>query len=259
MGNRLLVTIGTEGTTNWVSTPDGQKFNLGPISALQLVEQAISKGVARRALDEFNRNGEVLVSVDEDRLWDLLAPNRSRWASDGCFSMARHKSEPSEKEFTMNTLLDDIQAIERHVAALDEAASRKATNLQEGVQVLIKLANKVKSPNQSKNETYYNLGTPEVFEVGDKVAGLMFDTHEANVDLANTILATAEATVEKIDALVTAGRRFNAAKAKMDVHAVTSKVAGILKTDLTASWVRDDLTKLADRANNIHALFANAK
>jgi hypothetical protein len=260
MGNRLLVTIGTDGVTDWVSTPDGQKFNLGAVSALNLVSRAVQKGLAKHVLKEFNRHGEVMASVDEDKLWELLAPKRARWSSDVSSSMAFHKSESSQrKESTMNTLSDDIQAIERHVAALDQAASRKAINLSEGVQHLVKLANKIKSPNQSKNETYYNLGAPEVHEVGDKTAGLSFDVYEGNLNLANQILATAEETVGKIDVLAEAGRPFNAAKAKLDVHAVTMKVAGILKTDLTASWVRDDLVKLASRADEIHSLFASAK
>lgn len=259
MGSRLLVTIGMDGPTNWVSTPDGQRFNLGPVSALQVVTQTLPRGVARRTLDELNRKGEVMVPVDEDHLWDLLAPTRARWASGGS-SILNSKLEPSQrKESTMTTLSDDIQVLERHVNALNEASSRKATNLQEGVRALIKLAGKIKSPNQGKNDTYYNLGTPEVFEVGDKTAGLSFDVYEGNLDLANQILATAEETVGKIDALAAAGRPFNAAKAKLDVHTVTVKVAGILKADLTASWVREDLVKLASRANAIHGLFSNSK
>ncbi len=265
MASRLLVTIGTDGVTDWVSTPDGQRFNLGAVSALNLVARTVQKGLAKHILNEFNRHGEVMASVDEDQLWELLAPKRARWSSDVSSSMPPHRAEPSQrKESTMNTLSDDLQVIERHVSALDQAASRKATNLGEGVQLLVKLANKIKSPNQSKNETYYNLGAPEVHEVGDKTAskkttGLSFDIYEGNLNLANQILATAEETVGKIDVLAEAGRPFNAAKAKLDVHEVTVKVAGILKTDLTASWVRDDLVKLASRANEIHSLFASAK
>jgi hypothetical protein len=159
----------------------------------------------------------------------------------------------------MNTLFCNLQAIERHINALDEAASKKASNLAAGVDHLIRLATKIKTPNQSKNETYYGLGSPEVFEVGDKVASLSIDTHEGNIALANQILATAEETVEKIDTLAKAGRPFSASRAKADVHTVTKKVASILRTDLTASWVREDLTKLASRAQEIHSLFVNAK
>jgi hypothetical protein len=33
----LLVTIGTDGSKDWVETPDGQKFALGSVSVLSLV------------------------------------------------------------------------------------------------------------------------------------------------------------------------------------------------------------------------------
>lgn len=166
----------------------------------------------------------------------------------------------------MNTISDDLTAIERHIQALNEAASKKAANLPEGVAHLAKLAGKIKSPNQSDNSTYYNLGAPKVHEVGDKaastetsVSGLSFDTMVANQEIANGILAKAASTVQTIDKLAAAGRRFNASQAKADVKAVTTKASGIMTTDLTQSWVKGDLDKLAARMDTIHGLFANAK
>lgn len=159
----------------------------------------------------------------------------------------------------MSTIVDDLTAIETHIAALNEAASKKASNLSSGVEILFKMANKIKSPNQSKNQTYYNLGAPDVYEVGDKTAGLSFDVFQANTDLANTIIAKSEETVEKIQKLAKAGRKFNASKAVADVRAVSTKVANILAVDLTAPWVRGDLDKLASRAEQLAGLFANAK
>jgi hypothetical protein len=55
---------------------------------------------------------------------------------------------------------------------------------------------------------------------------------------------------------VTAGKKFNATKAKSDVLAVTTKVAGIVSdVDLTVPWVADDLQKLAARADQLYGLF----
>jgi hypothetical protein len=164
----------------------------------------------------------------------------------------------------MNTFNDDLTAIERHIQALNEAASKKANNLDSGVYYLTKLAGKIKSPNQSNNSTYYNLGAPQVHEVGDKVAGtavegLAFDTVTANQEIGQGILAKAASTNDKIDALAKAGRRFNASKAKADIQAVTTKAAGILETDLTQSWVKSDLSKLAARMDQLAGLFENAK
>jgi len=163
----------------------------------------------------------------------------------------------------MSTIFDDLTALETHIAALKEAGVKKASNLQDGVKLLFKLAGKIKSPNQSKNQTYYNLGAPQVFEVGDKAAsedsGLSFDTYQANTELATGIIAKVEETSQKIAKLAKAGRKFNASKAQSDVKAVSDKVAGILKADLTAGWVKADLTKLAARAEELHGLFAAAK
>lgn len=159
----------------------------------------------------------------------------------------------------MNTFSDDLTLIERHIQALNEAASKKASNLADGVDYLKKLAGKIKSPNQSDNSTYYNLGAPKVHEVGDKVAGLAFDTVVENQEIANGLLAKAASTVQTIDKLAAAGRRFNANQAKADLKEATTKASGILTQDLTQSWVKADLQKLAARVERIHGLFANAK
>jgi hypothetical protein len=261
----VIVTIGTDGVTDWVKTPDGLKYNLGPVSALRFVAGLIPRGRAKRVLDTFLSAGEALASVDEDRMWALLAPHRARWSSNVSSSMPPEECKPAHaRKGTMTTLSEDLTKIENHIQLLNKAAAAKAVNLAEGVGILVKLANKIKSPNQSKNQTYYNLGAPQVHEVGDKVAGegvegLSYDTYSANVDLAATITAKAEETVKTIDKLAKAGRSFNASRAKSDVAAVTTKVAGILSADLTASWVRGDLDKLAARMDQIHGLFAKAK
>ena len=171
----------------------------------------------------------------------------------------------------MATIHDDLTALENHIALLNKHASKVTpASLKEGQELLAKLAQKIKSPNQSQNGTYYNLGAPQVFEVGDAApkpvtvnageeSGLAYDAIQSNTSAAQQILAKAEATVAQIDKLAAAGKKFNAAKAKADVHGVTSKVAGILKMDLTASWVAGDLVKLAAKADHIHGLFASAK
>jgi len=260
----VLVTIGTDGVTDWVQTPDGLKYNLGPVSALRFVAGLVPKGRAKLVLDTFLASGEAIASVDEEQMWALLAPHRARWSAVSS-SMPPERCEPANaRKGTMNTLSDDLTRIENHIKLLNKAAATKATNLAEGVGILVKLAGKIKSPNQSDNSTYYNLGAPKVYEVGDKVAGsevsgLSFDTYTANTEMAASITAKAEETFKTIEKLAAAGRKFNASRAKADVAAVTTKIAGILGTDLTAPWVRDDLTKLAARMDQLHGLFANAK
>ena len=162
----------------------------------------------------------------------------------------------------MSTIQEDLGHLEAHIAELRKHASNATPeSLAEGREILVRLAQKIKSPNQSKNQTYYNLGAPDVHEVGDKTADieLSYDKAQANMTLAHQILAKAGETVVRIDKLAGAGKKFNAAKAKADVHAVTSKVAGILKMDLTASWVQEDLRKLANRTDHTHGLFLPKK
>jgi len=277
MAGRLLVSLGTDGFTDWVRLPTGQRFNLGPISVLGFVSKLLGKGRGRHVVEAYLRDGEAMLSVDEDRLWELFTPVRARWASgDGPFMALDLRTARKN----MPTIRDDLAALETHIAALNNAAPLRAAKkisdakMQEGLGILTKLANKIKSPNQSKNDTYYGYGTPPLFEVGDAepkpftveasagidgVSGLAFDVLQTNSTTAQGILAKAGEVVVKIDQLAAAGKKFNAAKAKADVHAVTSKVAGILKTDLTASWVQDDLTKLAAKTDHLHKLFASAK
>lgn len=290
---RLLVTVGTDGFTDWVKLPDGSRLNLGPISVLKLVSKlAPSRGAARSTLDSFLKDGEAMFSVDEAKMWALFAPRRAIWAGDdGPFmvsgsSMARHVETiaPDQRSYqpplgepqgqgTMSTIHEDLTKLETHIQALNKAAANKvpAAKMQEGHEILFRLAQKIKSPNQSKNETYYGLGAPDVHEVSDaapkphtvqagqQVEGLAYDTVKGNEEIAGQILAKAEETVEIIDKLAAAGKPFKADQAKADVHAVTSKVGGILSdTDLTAAWVREDLQKLAGRMDQIHGLFASA-
>lgn len=248
------MTIGTDGVTDWVRTPDGLRYNLGTISALRFVSTCAPRRAVQKTLDSFLTYKEAMVSVDEGKMWDLLAPRRARWSS----SM-NPLCAPYNQETTMDSISTDLTAIETHIAILKEASAKKASNLSSGVAYLVKLAGKIKSPNQSTNSTYYNLGAPDVHVVGDKVAGLTYDTVKANSDLATAITAKAEETVSTIDKLASTGRKFNASRAKADVLAVSSKVAGIVSTDLSASWVKSDLTKLASRMDEIHSLFAKAK
>src|SRR5262245_59832991 len=78
----LLVTVGTDGSKDWVRTPDGQKYALGPVSVLTLLSRlSRNSKTARHALDEFLARGEVMVSVDDDALWGLLSPVRTRLAA----------------------------------------------------------------------------------------------------------------------------------------------------------------------------------
>ena len=271
----LLVTLGTEGTTNWVRLSDGQKFNLGPISVLSFVTKLALGGnrSARSILDGFLAGKEVLLRVDEDRMWELLAPRRTRWASDSFIgsqvttqpdcSIRRDMTVDQHKPLTGNiamTIDKDLGILEAHVGKLHKAASAgvSAQKLAEGVSLLVKLAKSV--GNQSDNSAYYGLKS-DLFEAGGpepkvETTKLAYDTHRANSTMATQILDQMDSVNSRIDELVTAGKKFNATRAKADAYLVTSKIAGIVnEVDLTVPWVAEDLKKLAAQAEHLHGLF----
>ena len=255
---RVLVTVGTDSNTDWVMTPDGQKFTLGPTSVAKFLA-SLSDRPLRRSLDQFLMSGETMVSVDLERMWEVLKPVRARFGVAGPFmtSPSREGRNPTHdfKAFEASLVQAEkaLGLLSQKVVAGDAAGIRAAK------QAFMVVANKIKSPNLSKNETYYNLGEPKV-EVAPtaKAAGmkLAYDVLQENSTIAGEILATLEETNDKVEALVTAGRKFNAAKAKTDLHQVSTKVAGILRdVDLTQPWVRGDLDKLAARADQLRGLF----
>jgi hypothetical protein len=241
MGTRLLVTIGTDGATNWVRTPDGQKFNLGSVPVLSFVTKLVLGGnrEARRALDGFLRGEEVMLRVDDERMWELLAPRRTRWGAMDSFI-------PQTSRGTDMSIEHQLAVVERHVAMLHKAAASNvsAEKMAEGVGILVDMITKLGSEEEDEK--------PPV--EGDKLA---FDTYQANNKLATDILDKMEAINERIDELVVAGKRFDSLRAKADIHAVTNKVANIVsEVDLALTpWVADDLKKLASRANYLHGLF----
>lgn len=267
--SRVLVTVGTEHNVDWVKTPDGQKFTLGPVSVAKFLA-TLAKGRVRWALDQFLMSGETMVSVDLDQMWALLKPVRVRLA-DGSFIPAAERSpqDCSPKGDAMNEFEANLLQAEKALDVLARKSASGAAGVAEARQAFMVAANKIQSPNQSKNQTYYNLGQPDVYTVTDsmpqpevaptaKSAGtkLAYDVLQENSTIAGEILASLEETNGKVDSLVTAGRKFNAARAKADLHVVSSKVAGILRdVDLTQTWVRGDLDKLAARASELHGIF----
>jgi hypothetical protein len=142
----------------------------------------------------------------------------------------------------MNELLAIEASISQAEKILGVLARKAASGQTNGIETVrqdfIKAANKIQSPNQSKNQK------------------LAYDVLQENSTVAGEILACLEETNDRVDTLVQAGKKFNASRAKQDLHGVSTKVAGILRdADFTQSWVQADLNKLASRANAIHGIF----
>lgn len=131
---------------------------------------------------------------------------------------------------------------------------------------------------QSKNSTYY--GLPEQVP-GGKAASDTTKTggelppwlkkdddkkddeekkKEANVKLAREALRTISAADERIDQVVLAGKKFDVARAKADLHKIATRVSVIMKSaDVGKPFAAADLTELSKRASYLHGLFASAK
>lgn len=259
--SRLLVTVGTDGFTDWVQLPDGSKLSLGPVSVLKFVSKLATGREAQQALDGFLAEREAMLRVDETQMWELLAPRRRRWAADS-FIAPDQRITPTRRESTMGDIRQDLDRIEKHIAALKRAAAANVPEdkMVQGRAILVKMAADL--PRPTPNSAYYGFAEPapvaqqQPQPAGAPVADLAYDRVQSNNALAEQIVTQAEATVDRIDALVKEGKRFNAARAKADVHAVTHKVASILEdTDLAPEWVAGDLKKLAARSDELHGLF----
>ena len=267
------VTLGTDGNIDYVETPDGVRYALGTTSVLQIVAKLVAGTRHRReALDLYNKEGQAVVVLDLDAMFDLLAPKRARWAAtDSLIPDANREAPPRGEPMNPKTAFENRLAfIEYQVATLNKGPNRKAAyDLQKAV-ASISLPN---FGDQSDNSSFMSLGQPKVDTVEDPGAytpppnvthplgkTASFAALQTNMNLAEEIVENVAETDAKIDALVTAGRKFNASKAQADLHSIIANLTGIMsQVDLAEPWVQDDLSKLANRAAEIHALFAPAK
>lgn len=254
---RALVTVATDGSRDYVVLPDGQRRILGTISVLRFVTDLTPHiRLARQILDQYLKHGEAMFTVDLDLMDEMFVPKRARWSSESSgmnFSLIGGSDRTSQPTGTHNMadtktlqdLLSKVGQIETVVASLDKFASENLIAPKHHAQ-LRTLVGQVVS--EEPTTASAPVATPSV------------DTLQANATLAEDILATVEQTDAKVEALVTAGRKFNASRAKDDLYGIASKVAEILNTvDIAQPWVGDNLSELAKQAKDLHGLFATAK
>jgi len=268
---RSVVTLGTDGATHYVKTPDGLSFNLGAVSPMKFVLKLVGKGNrSQRILRSFEDTGEAMFPVDMAKMWELLSPPRTRWqrwAADSFMPVDQRR--PSSHSGSRTPMDDQVfKAFSEHLARIEadlKALENKASSDQLRGAVDKTAALKAEAAKVAASiSAFVRLAqNPEVPQV-DKAAvsstpgieALHYDTYQQNSEVATKILDQVESTSEQIEKLVEAGKKFNATQAKGDVHAVATKVAGILRdVDLTKPWVQEDLNKLASRMGHIHGLF----
>jgi hypothetical protein len=251
-----LVTIGTDGFVDYVQTPDGLKFNLGPVSVLKLITGLVPVRTARAALKEFLENKQVLLSVDLDKMWKLLPFQRARYSSvynplmsnSSCRPVILREANMDPEKITKEAIEQQVAQIEKEISNL-QASGMPKNMLASQVETLKGMIATMKAPSpygdQSKNKTYYGLG---------KTAS--YDTFMANTEMAEDVITKVAATDETIDRLVSEGKHFDSARARMDLHKLASRVSEISQNvDLAYPWVSNDLMELSKKANEIHELF----
>ncbi len=273
MGRHALVTIGSDGLSDYVQLSDGQRYMLGSVSILRFVtELAPGSLVARSTLDDFLAGRRTMLRVDLDRMWQVLAPRRARHSSVVAIPLippaisrsldlrtlrARQgtMADTSDRA-TQEAIANQITRIEGQIALLEQkakdAGGTPAASMKSDIDSLKSLITELRRPSpygdQSKNETFYGLP-------GAKQAS--FDMLQANTSLAEEILTKVASTNDKIEQLVLAGKRFDSPRAKQDLHKIASRVSEIVQNvDLAQPWVRQDLAVLAKSADAIHSLFA---
>jgi hypothetical protein len=173
-----------------------------------------------------------------------------------------------------STVNEQISRIERQVAQISKLASAEMDTGEAvaGLQRLVANLHFYNPGDQSKNDAWVTPGgTVDTVPDGGAsypasvtnpktASGPRMAVLTANADLAETILNQISVTNTKVNALVAAGRRFNASKAKAALHKVATDVQEILtNADLAMPYVGQDLQKLAANAAHLHGLFASAK
>lgn len=235
------------------------------MSVLKLIAALVPGAIARKALDDFNKTGETMVSVDLDAMFGMLAPKPARFAEtlippqDRVTSTENTTMSDADKALK-DAIQNQISTIERQIGVLNQKAKDSGGQPQADMKAeadrLADLVKWLKRPSpygdQSKNDMADGLKV--ALPSGAKEAS--YEVLADNSNLAETIIQQVAETSETIDRLVTAGRRFNADKALEDLHTITARVTEILaNVDLAQPWVANDLNALAKQASHIHGLF----
>jgi len=248
------IQLATDGATNHLVMPDGVRLNLGEVSPLKLVQTTCrDKRQVRRILDEFNDKGQVMLKADMGLVGALLAPRPARFASPLMKGEGRTHTRGTVMADNPETAFKDavekqIDAIERMIGVIQSKAAEGGTLTKDmisddisNLKALVKGLREQPS-GQSDNRAFYAAA-------GDQ-----------NAAVANVAINKLASTTEAITRLSTAGRKFNAFKAHEDVLAVNSGLQHVLASmDLSHPEAGTEIRRLAERADRLHGLFANAK
>jgi len=278
VGKLVTVTLETDGLRDFVRLPSGERYILGTVSVLKLVSSLVpDRRMGRRAIEEFNRSGQAVVVLDPDAMLAFLAPKPVRRAH--AIPLIPHPDRTPSTSMEGRNMSDLKRTLELRLSHIEHAIREMNTRVASGASVSGSAHHALREAavtlpdfgDQSKNKAFYGLGEPKVDTMEDPSAwtpppavthpmGKSAAVLKANGDVAEEILVKLAATSDKVDALVAAGRHFNAAKAQFDLHKIATQVHDILSNvDLAESWVASDLAGVAKQASDIHDLFASAR
>lgn len=169
------VTLQTDGLRDFVCLPDGVRYILGTVSVLKVVSSLVRDSrLKRRALDEFNKKGQTVVTLDVDKMFEMLAPR-----SIGKFAHGSSLIQPQRQAHLLsregNNMAHPQQILDTRIAHLEntirelDARSAKGNRIPSGLlRNLRQAAITLKDyGDQSKNEAYYDLGEPVVNTIED--------------------------------------------------------------------------------------------
>jgi hypothetical protein len=170
------------------------------------------------------------------------------------------------EQFTKDAIANQVARIEAQIANLQQhakeagAGSISAQSMKDDIDRLNDLVAWLRRPsvygNQSQNSSYY--GLPEKLPSGQSARSMTASDEHAK--MANAILAQVTMTEEKIDQLVLAGKKFDVARAKGDLHKIASNVNLIVShPKFKEPEAKTALSKLGEKSSHLHAMFASAK
>ena len=259
------VTLGTDGVVDYVEMPDGVRYTLGTVSIYKLVRAlVVGNRQQRRALEAVNKNGLTVVSLDADLLFEMLKPRKARHASPliPCSTTSGLDSQTvtgKGKPMNVESFDKKLRALELQTGYLTKLAKEGRENpavFQDMVRTAATLTaqDEESSEDQSSEEDSDKEKGQQQSKQADVAANL--EDFRVNAKTAETILDRVGETSDKISDLVKAGRKFNASRARADLHSISAQVEDILtQTDLGQPWVGAALQKLATEAERLHNLF----
>lgn len=239
-----LVTLVTEGATNYLVLPNGQKRNLGTLSPLELVCAFYrNKREIRQLLDRLLKNNSVMFRADLEKLDKMFEPKRlesypyrrSRWATESPLMDSEICGGAMKGvEQIVRKIEARVKTFDTRVAEGDDVTGGDVQGMQELVEEL-----KAELPKgQSKNDYFYSKKKAEI---------------ENELDGA---IAKIGATRKIVDRLEAGGRKFNASRVRADLLDVSEKVRKLLANE---EIDETEVRSVIGQVDKLHGLFEGAK